>query len=133
MTKKVLLCDDEPHILRAAEIKLQRNNFEVRTANDGEAAWEIIQQWMPDCLVTDYQMPRLDGMGLCRRIREHEHTAHLPILMLTAKGFELAYEEVREQLGVRAILSKPFSPRELLACVEELAETGECRPLNRTW
>lgn len=90
MGKKVLLCDDEAHILRAAQIKLSHAGYDVSTAADGQEAWEAILANPPDILVTDLQMPRLDGLELSRRVRETPATSHLPILMLTAKGFELA-------------------------------------------
>src|ERR1051325_4806053 len=94
MKNQVLLCDDEMHILRAAEIKLTRSGFQVECANDGQEAWEAIQRNLPDILVTDLQMPRMDGIELCRRLRENPATRHLPILMLTAKGFEQSHVEL---------------------------------------
>ncbi len=124
MSYKVLLCDDEPHILRAAQIKLQRNGFDVRTAFDGEEGWRILQEWTPDVMVTDYQMPRLDGLGLIARCRADEATRSLKIIMLSAKGYELSEAEIVATYGVSKLLRKPFSPRELLSHVQELVETG---------
>ncbi len=88
MGKRILLCDDEIHILRAAEFKLKRAGYDVRVASDGEEGWELIQQEIPDLVVTDCQMPRLDGLALIARAREHEATRDLPFFMLTAKGLE---------------------------------------------
>jgi two-component system alkaline phosphatase synthesis response regulator PhoP len=113
MSHSVLLCDDEPHILRAAEIKFKRAGYDVRCATDGEFAWEEILRDCPDLLITDYQMPRLDGLGLVERVRNCEAVRDLPVLMLTAKGFEISAEEVLRKWGVAAVLPKPFSPREL--------------------
>ncbi len=118
MGKKVLLCDDDIHILRSAEIKVSRSGYEVRIAQDGQEAWELILQDRPDILVTDVQMPRLDGIELIRRIRENPETRDLPVLMLTAKGFELPPEEMADKLGVTDILAKPFSPRELVSIID---------------
>jgi two-component system alkaline phosphatase synthesis response regulator PhoP len=120
MAKRILLCDDEVHIVRAAEFKLQRAGYDVVCAGDGEAAWVEIQRECPDLLISDYQMPRLDGFGLCQRIRQCPATRHLPILMLTAKGFELSHREVIRQHGVLAVLAKPFSPRALQRMVDEI-------------
>ena len=120
MARRVLLCDDEIHILRAAEFKLSRAGYDVVRANDGLEAWEEISRHLPDALITDCQMPRLDGIGLCQRIRENPATQHLPILMLTAKGYELSRREMKEQLGILEVLAKPFSPRELLRRVDEI-------------
>lgn len=127
MTKRILLCDDEIHILRAAEFKLKRAGYDVRTAGDGQEAWEAICRQKPDVLVTDYQMPRLDGFELVQRVRENPDTEDLPVLMLTAKGYELSQEELAEKWNVVAVIAKPFSPRELLRKVEGIL-LGESAP-----
>jgi DNA-binding response OmpR family regulator len=124
MGKKVLLCDDESHILRAAEFKLSRAGYEVATAADGREAWEAIQASKPDILITDLQMPHMDGLELSRRVRQCPATHDLPILMLTAKGFEPAHLALAEKCGVLAVLPKPFSPRELLRYVDNVLTTG---------
>ena len=118
MTKRILLCDDELHILRAAEFKFKRAGYEVVCANDGQEGWEQIQSRRPDIVVTDGQMPRLSGLGLAERIRQTPETAGLPVIMLSAKGFELPSAELRSQFGIRCLMAKPFSPRELFARVE---------------
>lgn len=122
MSKRVLLCDDEIHILRAAEFKLKRAGYDVQIAGDGQEAWEAIEVQIPDILITDCQMPRLDGFGLVQRVRENPHTKDLPVLMLTAKGFELSHEELADQWNVIAVIAKPFSPRELLEIVDKTIE-----------
>jgi two-component system, OmpR family, alkaline phosphatase synthesis response regulator PhoP len=126
MSKQVLLCDDEVHILRAAEFKFARAGYDVRCASDGLEAWEMIQEQLPDVLVTDCQMPRMDGLQLVERIRGDERSRHLPIIMLTAKGFELAQADLADKWQVAGVLSKPFSPRELVGFVAQLLETGAC-------
>ena len=118
MSTKILLCDDEPHILRAAEIKFQRAGYVVRCAFDGEEGWRLIQEQIPDLVITDCQMPRMSGIELAQRIHNDPATAHLPVIMLTGKGFELSHEELRNAFNVLEILGKPFSPRELLRRVE---------------
>ena len=123
MPHHLLLCDDEVHIVRAAEIKLTRAGYEVRTASDGQEAWEAILERCPDMLITDCQMPRLDGFGLIERIRNSPEYAHLNILMLTAKGFEMAHRDITGKWGLVAIMAKPFSPRELLKYVEQTLAT----------
>ena len=122
MAKRVLLCDDEIHILRAAEFKLKRAGYDVQTAGDGQEGWEAIQAQRPDILITDCQMPRLDGLGLVQRVRQNPDTEDLPVLMLTAKGYELSHEEVAEKWNVIAIIAKPFSPRELLQSVNAILD-----------
>jgi DNA-binding response OmpR family regulator len=120
MSHRILLVDDELHILRAAEYKFKRAGYEVLCAFDGEEAWQVIKQEQPELMISDYQMPRLDGIGLVKRIRECPETAALPVVLLTAKGFDLARDHQTQSLGVAAILGKPFSPRELLALTESL-------------
>lgn len=127
--KTVLICDDELAILKAAEFKMKRAGYRVLVASDGEEGWEQIQTENPDLVVTDYQMPRLDGMSLIRRIRETQETASLPVILLTAKGFELDEATLRDELQITGLLAKPFSPRQVLSMVEEIlgpvgAETG---------
>ena len=127
MSKRILLCDDELHILRAAEFKFKRAGYEVICANDGQEGWEQIEQRRPDIVVTDCQMPRLSGLGLAERIRVNAATADLPVIMLSAKGFELSAEELRVQYGICCLMAKPFSPRELFTRVESVL-TGELQP-----
>jgi len=120
MSKRVLLCDDEIHILRAAEFKLKRAGYDVEIASDGEEAWQKIQAQKPDILITDCQMPRLDGLGLTQRLRENPETCDLPVLMLSAKGFELNSQDLLSKYRILSLLPKPFSPRELLQIVNKV-------------
>lgn len=129
MSKCILLCDDEAHILRAAEFKFKRAGYEVLTACDGEEGWQTILRRKPDILVTDCQMPRLNGLQLAERVKNTPETSDLPVIMLSAKGFELSPEEIRNQFGIRALLAKPFSPRELFQRVEAVLN-GEEIPVH---
>ncbi len=125
MTKRVLLCDDEIQIIRAAEFKIKRAGYDVVIAGDGQEGWEMIQQQRPDIVVTDCQMPRLDGLGLIKKLRENPDTVDLPVLMLTAKGYELDREYLFETLKISELIPKPFSPRELLKSVEQTLAAQE--------
>jgi len=124
INKRLLLCDDEVHIIRPAELKLTKAGFDVQCAHDGEEGWAAILKRPPDLLITDCQMPRLDGFGLCRRVRDNPETRHIAILMLTAKGFELSHEEVKRRFQVLAVLPKPFSPRQLVRLATIICTTG---------
>ena len=99
MTQRILLCDDDIYILRAAEFKFQHAGYTVDTAGDGLDAWESIQRARPDLVITDCQMPRLGGLDLVQRMREDPATAEIPVLMLTAKGFELPRRRDFEEIG----------------------------------
>ncbi|MCI0358250.1 MAG: response regulator [Planctomycetaceae bacterium] len=116
--KRILLCDDEAHILRAAEFKFKRAGYEVFCAFDGQEGWEQLLEHRPDIVVTDCQMPRLNGLQLAERIHNTPETKGLPVIMLSAKGFELSQPDIHETFGIMALLPKPFSPRELFQRVE---------------
>lgn len=120
MPKRLLLCDDEIPIVRAAEFKLKKAGYEVHIASDGQAGWELIQRIRPDMVITDCQMPRMNGLQLVERIRSEPSLQHLPVVMLTAKGFELRPEELAQKWNVLAVVAKPFSPRELLQMVDRI-------------
>jgi DNA-binding response OmpR family regulator len=126
MFHKVLLCDDEIHILRAAEIRISRAGYDVRIAHDGQEAWEAILADRPDVVVTDVNMPRCNGMELTARIRSNPAVSEVPVIMLTARGFELPRDELVEKWGVVDVLAKPFSPRQLLGLIDQVL--GNIRP-----
>src|SRR5688572_18882292 len=115
---RVLLCDDEVHILRAAQFKLAGAGYDVQRAYNGIEGWQAIERQRPDLLVTDLQMPGINGIELTRKVRENAATRDLPILMLTAKVYELEHQDLESTWGVMAIMTKPFSPRELLRAVQ---------------
>ncbi|MBC7352996.1 MAG: response regulator [Thermogutta sp.] len=125
MTKLILLCDDELPILRAVEFKLKKVGFSVKLAQNGEIAWAMIQEAAPDLIVSDYQMPILDGLELAKRVRENRETQHIPFILLTGKGFELDQEDLRSRLGITRVLSKPFSPRELVEEATKILQSAE--------
>ncbi len=124
MGLSVLLCDDEVHILRAAEFKFTKAGYDVRCAGDGEEAWELIQQRKPDLVITDCQMPRLDGLGLAQRIHGDITTTDIPVLMLTGKGFEIPRSDKWREHGIVEVLPKPFSPRELILKAQHILEAA---------
>lgn len=117
--KTILVVDDESHILNVVSLKLRNAGFRVITANDGQEALDLAAQERPDLVITDYHMPHLSGLELCQRMRQSEATSGIPAIMLTARGYQLEPRDT-EQSGIRKMLSKPFSPRNLLATVNEV-------------
>ena len=122
MSKRIVVCDDDSHIVRAVSMELRKAGFNVETARDGQEGWEAIGREVPDLVLTDYQMPRVDGIELCRRLRANPATREVPVFMLTAKGLELDAEKLRQEFGVSQVIMKPFSPRDLLRIVQESLE-----------
>jgi DNA-binding response OmpR family regulator len=118
MAEHILAVDDDERIRRLVQINLQRAGYRVTTAGDGIEALERIDQELPDLLVLDVNMPRLDGIELLRQLRARPETAALPVILLTAKAQD---EDILEgkRSGADYYLTKPFSPPELLAVVRE--------------
>lgn len=119
---KILVCDDEAHILHVVATKLKNNGYQVVTAADGEEGLELARQHKPDLVITDYQMPFLSGLELCARLRSDPATSSIPVIMLTARGFSMGEEDLKNT-NVQRVLPKPFSPREVLKSVEEILKT----------
>ncbi len=128
--KKVLIVDDEIHIVHVVAIKLRNNGYEVISANNGAEAYDLACSFRPDIIVTDYQMPVMSGIELVAKLRENENVKDIPVIMLTARSFAISKEQ-QESLQISDCLSKPFSPRELLINIEdilyqnEMVETGK--------
>lgn len=118
----ILIVDDETHILHVVSIKLKNAGYRIVTAGDGEEGLAAALEHQPDLVITDYQMPFMTGLELCIAMKQHETTAHIPAMMLTARGFSLD-SQYTEQTNIVALLSKPFSPREILAKVQSLVGT----------
>ncbi len=117
--RKVLVVDDEIHIIHVVTIKLRNNGYEVISAENGAAAFELACEEQPDIVVTDFQMPVMTGLELVRELRRNEATKDTPVIMLTARGFAIE-EEQKEDLQISEFLSKPFSPKELLRSIEDI-------------
>lgn len=119
--KTILVADDESHILNVVSLKLRNAGFRVLTAADGGEALDVATQEKPDLIITDYHMPVMSGLELCRRLKQEPATAAIRAIMLTARGYSLEPQDT-EQSGILCMLSKPFSPRQLLTTVQEALE-----------
>lgn len=117
--KKILVADDESHILSVVSLKLRNAGFEVVCAHDGAEAFDMAVKERPDLLITDYHMPCLNGLEVCQKLRESPELKSLPAIMLSARGYHLTESELA-QSGISQMISKPFSPRQLLATVNEV-------------
>ena len=124
MSKRLLIVDDEPNLLRALEAYLGAERFEVTTARSGAEALVKLAQALPDLIISDIRMPGMSGYELARQLRDSSRTALVPIVFLTAKGeSEDRIEGFRA--GVDAYLTKPFIPDELLAVVNNILSRVE--------
>lgn len=118
--RHVLVVDDEPHIGRIVQLRLASGPYEVETVYDGEAALDRLRSPDPiDVILLDIVLPRVSGLEVLATLRELPHRAGTPVIMLTAKGQE-ADRMRAEELGATDFLTKPFSPKKLLARIDEL-------------
>jgi len=119
LSKRLLIVDDEPNLLRAVAACLRGEGYEVETARSGEDALVRVAQRLPDLIISDIRMPRMDGFALARQLRGNPRTDLIPIVFLTAKD-ESADRIAGIRSGVDAYLTKPFEPDELVAVVENI-------------
>jgi two-component system KDP operon response regulator KdpE len=111
--KRILVVDDEQEITLVLRSGLSKHGFDVRVANEGEAALDLFRAWNPDLVITDLSMPNMHGLQLCQRLRE---VSMVPIIVLSVKGDEATKVEVLDA-GADDYLTKPFGMGELLARV----------------
>jgi DNA-binding NarL/FixJ family response regulator len=116
MSKRLLVVDDEPNLLRAVAACLKAEDYEVSTARSGYEALMHLAQSVPDLIISDIRMPGMDGYKLARQLRASQRTALVPIVFLTAKD-ETADRIEGFRAGIDAYLTKPFEPDELIAVV----------------
>ncbi|HZI50409.1 MAG TPA: response regulator transcription factor [Terriglobia bacterium] len=117
--ERVLIVDDDPDIVRLVRYNLSHSGFEVQTAATGREALELVQKQPPDLVVLDVMLPDVDGLEVCRTLRQQSSSRRIPILMLTARGEEID-RVVGFELGADDYVSKPFSPRELVLRVKSI-------------
>jgi DNA-binding response OmpR family regulator len=111
-TARVLVADDEPHLLRLVKFRLEREGYEVLTATDGEAALKVAREEHPDLCVLDVMMPKRSGFDVLRELRADDGFAGMKVIMLTARAQDRDVD-VGFSLGADDYITKPFSPQEL--------------------
>ncbi len=127
MPEKVLLVDDDLDTLRLVGLMLQRQGYEILQASNGLQALELAQNEAPDLILLDVMMPDMDGYEVSRRLRANPATAHLPIIMFTAKA-QVDDKVMGFEAGADGYLTKPTQPRELFAQMKAiLARSGKSR------
>jgi two-component system KDP operon response regulator KdpE len=128
--RKILIVDDEPQITRVLRHSLTAHHYDVRTAADGLSAMETARDWNPDLVITDLQMPEMDGIEFCNEIRK---VSSVPIIVLSVRGDERTKVDALDA-GADDYVTKPFGIEELLARVRaalrrlpEVSEAGETK------
>jgi two-component system alkaline phosphatase synthesis response regulator PhoP len=117
--RTILIADDEPHLVHILAYNLTRAGAVVEIATNGQECVEIALRIRPDLIVSDYQMPVLDGLQASIQLRSNLATTHIPILMLTSRGHRLTPAELA-LTNIRAVMAKPFSIRQLLKSIEDI-------------
>lgn len=131
MTGHLLLVDDEPGLREAVQAYLEDSGFTVDVASNAKAGWDLLQQRIPDLVISDIMMPEVDGYQFLAQLREDPRFMRLPIVFLTARGMTKDRIE-GYNAGVDAYLSKPFDPDELVAIVTNLLTRKEAKDANAT-
>jgi len=122
--KKILIVEDEPDIRELVRYNLEQAGFRVAEAVDGEEALRRVVEEKPALVILDLMLPQGDGLEVCRLLRARAETAHLPIVMLTAKAAEVD-RVLGLEFGADDYVTKPFSPRELVARVRAVLRRAE--------
>ena len=120
--KKVLIVDDEPNVRRLSHTMLSKT-FDVVEAEDGRQAVEITNAQKPDVILMDMMMPKMDGLTACHVISNDPATKSIPVIMVTAIGFELNIK-LSEQMGAAGYVTKPFSQQDLLNTIAQVLATA---------
>jgi two-component system phosphate regulon response regulator PhoB len=125
-SRKVAVIEDEVDILEVLRHNLSREGYKVLTSRDGEEGLALVRKEAPEIVLLDLMLPGLDGIEVCRRLKQDPVTRPIPVIMVTAKGEEA---DIVLGLGVGAddYITKPFSPRELVARVKAVLRRGPFR------
>ena len=116
---RVLLAEDDPFIRRVSEVALKRAGFEVTAVGDGVEALQLMEDAIPDVILLDGMMPKMDGVEVCRRIKADPRFSHLPVIMLSARS-QASDEEEGRRAGAIGYIRKPFDAFELASQVRTL-------------
>jgi DNA-binding response OmpR family regulator len=117
---RILLVEDERHIVESLSFVLEREGFEVSAAPDGESALERLRASRPDVLVLDVMLPRLGGLEVLKLVRADAALRTLPVVVLTARG-RPHDRRMAEEIGVEAFMTKPFANQDVVDAVRRLA------------
>ena len=117
--KRILICDDDPAILRVLQVNLEVEGYTALLAHHGEEALEVAARENPDLIILDIMMPRLDGYQTCERLKQDDALKHIPVVFLSAKAQQSDIDKGKTY-GVADYLTKPFDPDVLVDTIERL-------------
>jgi DNA-binding response OmpR family regulator len=123
MSARVLIIEDEPHIVLALEFLLQRQGYETLSTGDGEEGLALVRQQRPDVVLLDIMLPTRNGYAVCRALKEDPELRAIPIIMLSAKGQDAEVMKGME-LGAAAYVTKPFGNAEILKAIRAVLPAG---------
>ncbi|MCK5165157.1 MAG: response regulator [Desulfobacula sp.] len=124
MKKKILIVDDEPNIIVPLEFLMKQNNYDVRTAQTGEKAMDLISSWKPDLILLDIMLPGMDGYEVCQKIRQEKKFNQTRIVFLSAMARSI---DIAKGMGLAAddYITKPFATDYVVSKIKELLAENE--------
>ena len=123
MAKRILICDDDPAILRVLQVNLEIEGYETLLAHHGEEALEVATAELPDLVILDIMMPRMDGYQTCSALKASDKTKDIPVVFLSAKAQDADIQKGKSY-DVEDYLTKPFDPDTLIEVVERVLSDG---------
>jgi DNA-binding response OmpR family regulator len=122
---RIIVCDDEPHIVEGLRFLLRRKNRRIDGVSSGKEALRLIEDHPPDLLITDIMMPEMSGLELIATLRDQEATKDLPVIILTAKG-EAHDAAMSQEVWGALVVAKPFEPKKVRELVDTVLENRQC-------
>jgi len=120
MSKRILIVDDEPDVLKLAAFRLKKWGYEIITAIDGQMGLDMIRSEKPDLVLLDLRLPNMDGTDVCRQVKNDEALKHIPIILFTATA-DIAVAETAKEVKADDYIVKPFEPEQLLEKIKNVA------------
>jgi CheY-like chemotaxis protein len=124
---RILVCEDNAALSAVVCFNLRRAGFHVTAVTNGRLALDELQKASFDLVLSDQQMPLMTGIQLCEHVRQLPAHKHTPFILLTAKCMEIDFAKLQQTLGVSRALPKPFSPSELVSCIEDALAVSGCQ------
>lgn len=119
MPKKILIVDDEADIFTVEQIRLKSLGYEIIGAEDAESALEFLKKGLPDLILLDLLLPKMQGDELCKKLKTDEHFKNIPIILFTASAIRTDVPEKMKEMGADDYVLKPFEPQELIGKIKK--------------